>query len=356
MKVYIPIKEAHGLLNPYVATLFDAMKSKHKDVEIIYGEEFFWSIDVFDCDIVHIQWPDILLGKKTGNIKSCEDVKKRLEDIKRQHISIFSTCHNLAPHYSQLKEETEIYNIVYQYSDILLHLGKYSFDLLQQSLPHVKHLILPHHIYDEKYGQQSYAHGIKKLGLDKTKRYVICFGAFRSSEERKLVYQVSKLLNNHNIEILAPSFTTVSPPRGVIHKLYTSIKKKYYKTKYPHLHIKGDVVTDEELPYYYAVSDVAFIQRRKILNSGNVPMALMMGKVVVGPDVGNIGELLKSLNNPVFNVNSTPKEIYDIILDSIDLAYSGLGKKNQKYAYLSLSSSVVADQLFNYYLKNKKKS
>jgi hypothetical protein len=52
-------------------------------------------------------------------------------------------------------------------------------------------------------------------------------------------------------------------------------------------------VDDNILPYYYAASDLAFIHRVKILNSGNAIMPMLFGKVVVGPDVGNVGVLLK---------------------------------------------------------------
>lgn len=53
-----------------------------------------------------------------------------------------------------------------------------------------------------------------------------------------------------------------------------------------------ELIDNCDLPYYMAASDVIFIQRKDILNSGNVPLAFLYHKVVVGPKVGNIGELL----------------------------------------------------------------
>ena len=43
---------------------------------------------------------------------------------------------------------------------------------------------------------------------------------------------------------------------------------------------------------------MVFIQRTDILNSGNVPLALSFGRVVTGPDSGNIGGLLAETSTP----------------------------------------------------------
>ena len=35
----------------------------------------------------------------------------------------------------------------------------------------------------------------------------------------------------------------------------------------------------------------------------NIPLAFLFHKIVVGPNTGNIGELLKNTGNPTFNPN-----------------------------------------------------
>lgn len=64
----------------------------------------------------------------------------------------------------------------------------------------------------------------------------------------------------------------------------------------------SDELIDEcDLPYYMAASDVIFIQRKDVLNSANIPLAFLFHKIAIGPNVGNIGELLKSTGNPTFS-------------------------------------------------------
>lgn len=73
------------------------------------------------------------------------------------------------------------------------------------------------------------------------------------------------------------------------------------------------LIPDEQLPCYLAAADVVFIQRTDILNSGNVPLALSFGRVVTGPDSGNIGGLLAETGNPAFDP-ADPRSV-DIALE-----------------------------------------
>lgn len=62
-----------------------------------------------------------------------------------------------------------------------------------------------------------------------------------------------------------------------------------------------ELIDNCDLPYYIAASDVIFIQRKDILNSGNVPLGFLYHKVVMGPATGNIGEILAATGNPTFH-------------------------------------------------------
>ena len=102
-------------------------------------------------------------------------------------------------------------------------------------------------------------------------------------------------------------------------------------------------VSDEDLPYYYAASDIALIHRKEILNSGNLPMAFYMGKVVVGPNVGNVGEILRETGNPTFDVNNIDS-LEDSIKTAMRLKMHGKGGENKEYAQKKFTSEIVAEQ------------
>ena len=82
---------------------------------------------------------------------------------------------------------------------------------------------------------------------------------------------------------------------------------------------------------YMVSSNVIFIQRKDILNSGNVPLAFLYHKVVVGPKVGNIGELLEATGNPTFCPNNK-KDILRALKEARRLSIQGQGERNYSYA------------------------
>lgn len=38
-----------------------------------------------------------------------------------------------------------LYQLIYEYCDAFVHMGEYSFKLLQSDYPQAKHFIIPHH-------------------------------------------------------------------------------------------------------------------------------------------------------------------------------------------------------------------
>ena len=98
-----------------------------------------------------------------------------------------------------------------------------------------------------------------QLGLDPNRPVVLCFGSFRNDREKDLVRNAVENCGVAGVQLIAPTLAG-----------------------------KG-FVSDQELPLYFGAADVVFIQRVKILNSGNLPLGFYYGKVVVGPNLGDVG-------------------------------------------------------------------
>jgi glycosyltransferase involved in cell wall biosynthesis len=104
-----------------------------------------------------------------------------------------------------------------------------------------------------------------------------------------------------------------------------------------------EVIKDEDVPFYFAAADVVLIQRKQILNSGNVPTAFLFKKVVVGPDTGNVGEILKDTGNPTFN-STEDRTITNALEKAFLLEKQGLGEKNYNYACQNWNIQKVAGE------------
>jgi len=90
-------------------------------------------------------------------------------------------------------------------------------------------------------------------------------------------------------------------------------------------------IPHENVPGLLRVADLLVIPRKKALNSGNVALGFTFGTVVVGPDVGVIGEVLRETGNPVYDPTQ-PKSLGTALEQGIGLTRSGKGEENRAHA------------------------
>ncbi len=352
MKVFIVHKDIYDAGNPYIYTLKESIEKNHPDITFAWGEDIFWSEKILEYDIIHFHWPAAFLDCDAHH-HSLEDFSVQLKKIKDHGNKIVSTCHDLCPHYTQGASFADAITMVYKYSNAIFHLGEYSQHLFMETFPQSNHYILPHHIYDEVYTiRPTYEVARKKLGLSPSKKYILCMGAFRAQEERDVILYLSKKLKHKDVEFIAPAFAGV---RTSLKKEFPFVSKSYFHYLYyryvRRIHLTGKTwvpISDEDLPYYYAACDMAFVQRLKILNSGNAVMPLLFNKPVCGPDIGNVGSFLKEYGGYVFNVEdiaNLPQIIEKILLSPNPQKKLAIHAK----VYEQLSTNVIAQKQYDYY-------
>ena len=346
MKVFVVHEDPWNAGNPYIYTLIEGIQKSHQDCELAWGRDLFWSDAIYSFDIVHFHWPQTFMGK---DLHTEEELLHHIIKMKTIGIKIVSTCHDLEPHYDQFKDKAESMSIVYRNCDAIFHLGEYSKELYEEKYPAISHYLLPHHLYDTVYTNiPSKSESLNYLKLPEGYRYILCFGAFRAKQEKQLVLNLSKQLVGENIIILAPSFMNVWwRSFRLIHKRFM----KWFYKHYYNLYCTGSTwraVSDESLPYYYGAADIVFIQRLKILNSGNALLPMLFGKVIVGPDCGNVGPLLRHWNYPVFSTEDT-SNLGDIMRDALQMEENGIGLINRERQLANYSTAVVTEKLYDLY-------
>lgn len=347
MKIFMVHEDPWNAGNPYIYTLIEGIQKSHPDCSMGWGREQFWSDKIFSYDIVHFHWPQTFMGKDPHTET---DLLHHIERMKSSGVKIVATCHDLEPHYDQFEDKAESMKIVYSHCDAVIHLGEYSKDLFINRYPNAQHFLIPHHLYDTVYTDfPSREESLKALGLPADSAYILCFGAFRAKQERQLIISLSKQLNDKNIVLLAPSFMNIWWHRF---RLPNKCLLKWYYELHDRICCTGRTwraVSDQNLPYYYGAADVVLIQRVKILNSGNALMPMLFGKVVVGPDCGNVGPLLRHWNYPVFPVDDTSR-VGDCIKEALRIDKAGLGRQNRSRQFCEYSTSVITDRLYDTYM------
>lgn len=343
MRIFVAIYEddAHQAENPFAWTLEDAIKEQHKGIEFVSRKDEFWTDDKWD--IVHVMWPDIF----ESYMQEGRNLRERLRFLKNKGAKIISHIHNLKPH-TENEIVCKAYDIVYEESNIMIHLGTYSLELCKGKYPSKLHVLIPHHIYDTIYSHTilSKQEALNYFGY-KQGVYAICFGRVRNARERDLICRAVKACPN--MKFIVPRFIDI--PQGKINKRWIKqrLKRLYYRIKYPNMVISGkQYVTNEELPMYYAMADISFIQRIDTLNSGNVPLGMYFGNVIVGPKVGNVERLIDDTGNFSFDPGDT-KSIKRALEVAEEAVMLNKGEENREYAIHNWNTKHIAAELWQVY-------
>ena len=359
MRVYFVVCEpSERMFNHFVPSLGNALQKQ--GCEVVYGLERLWSDEVYDCDIVHFQWPEFVFGnqKKEFSDNDITRMSHRLKQLKEKGIKIFVQVHNLKPHTRNNNNILRLYELLYSQADVIVHMGNYSRELLQPQYPKAQHVVIPHHIYDDVYSfniPQEEAR--QRLHLPTDKKIILSFGKFRNDEERDFVlslkenYQLSIINYQLSILFLMPGFYRETlhtwNPKKLAVRLYNTCKYKLKGIKFC-----NEVIPDDLMQCYFCAADVVLIQRLDILNSGNLPMAFHAGKVVVGPYVGNVGEILSETGNFTFDPHDMRSAVSAL---QNALTETTKSKENRTYATERWASDLIATTLFSCYQQTKNK-
>ena len=349
MKVYFVVKEpSERTINHFVSSLGNALQKQ--GCEVAYGLKLLWTDEVLGYDIIHFQWPEGLFGL-FGHQVTDEELKRvnqRLVWLKEHGKKLFYTCHNLKPHTNKNENLLRLYQLIYSNADYVHHLGNYSCNLLQSKYPNAIHVVIPHHIYDDVLSFNiSQVEARQRLHLPTDKKIILSFGKFRTEEERNFVLSIkdSSLFTLHSSLFLMPGFYRQTlhtwNPKKLVTRLYHTL---FYRLK--GIQFSNEVIPDDMMQYYFCAADVVLIQRLDILNSGNLPMTFHAGKVVVGPDVGNIGPLLRETGNFTFDPHDM-RSATSALQKALEA--TSKGDDNKTYATEHWSSERIAASLLKCY-------
>lgn len=347
MKILITFREGETD-NLFVHTLFESIRRAGTD--IVCSVDKFWNDNDVNYDIIHFQWPEELVGWSCYDMQVVEQLRRRVNEWRARGSRFVYTRHNIRPHYGN-PVISAAYDIVEQAADTVVHMGQFSCDEFQARYPQSRNVVIPHHIYENTYREDiTQAEARRYLGISPKKFVITAFGKFRNREEVSMVLRAFRQANIRGKCLLAPRLFPFYQ-----HPWYSSAIKRWvsrlaYHTVIPLARLWGiqggsneEIVSDNDLPYYVAASDVVMVQRKHILNSGNIPLAFLFHKVVVGPDTGNVGELLRETGNPLFEADDT-RSIVAALHQARTLSQAGHGELNYQYAMTHMQLDKIGCQ------------
>lgn len=319
LKVLFVVKPGVGTITRHTFTETLGAALVKAGCRVDYGRDRFWRTKPGTYDIVHLQWPEILIGGKAeaATEATLARIRGRLAELKRAGSKIVYTRHNRLPHRIAGEGVEKLTEICETRVNAIVHMGETSRRECIAKHPEattVVQAVIPHHLKDEIDFSLSREAARSRLGIAADERVMLAFGAFRHEEEVALLRQAVAGLDVPRFRLLAPQ----CPGEGFV-----------------------GVVPDEELPVYFAAADVVFLPRVKVLNSGILPLAFDAARVCVGPSDGNAGEILRETGNPVFD-STDRASVQAAIHCGFELSAKGKGAENRAFARARWTPQMIA--------------
>ncbi|HIB49057.1 MAG TPA: hypothetical protein EYN07_10695 [Flavobacteriaceae bacterium] len=341
--------------NPF----FDSIE-KYSKHDYVYG-------DVSDFkttyDFVLINWPELLIDNKANVDNETTSFKNAVLNW-QGNFKIIYLVHNFKPHTNATKERLEMYKVVYEVSDIFIHMGSKSLELLQREFPSKAHYKIPHPLYEFPFKFYEKASARKILNIDSETKVVVAPGTIRKDKERTLVIDAFNAVQSKNKLLLVPRMKWQKSNiefrgRHMLKRFFDvkkAIERRINKPK-KDMRFGYGFIPFDDFSLQLSSADIIIIPRLDVLNSGNLFLGLSYKKIVVGPDIGNIVEFLDEFDLPRFKIedSSSLKKAMLFAEHLVEIGYEPSQKKLN-----TLKANVIADkwdQMYNseYHKSNKSK-
>ncbi|MBL1233291.1 MAG: hypothetical protein P1U44_09835 [Vicingaceae bacterium] len=343
MNIFLPFKKDKNPVLDEIEQYFDG--------NFIY--DHYKNFDNHQIDIVNIHWPESIFNYSEPSLNDLSDLETELKKWKTKSKIVY-TRHNILPHKSKSENLIELYRLVLQYCDGIIHMGNYSKTELESHYTELsikKSIVIPHPAYTLFKNQISKSEARKKLKIGEYKNVILVFGSIRTKAELKLIKTAFNNLKLENKYLLISNLNIYKPlPTTFLQRV-----KKFSLTKAEKLRlslsnnvtINYNFIENNDVQVYLNAADVLLIPRIDLLNSGNVFLGFSFKKIVVGPKIGNIAEVLEITNNPAFS----PKDANSatLALESAFKLHKKKGIENYNFVNNNCHPIIIAKSLKNFF-------
>lgn len=311
-------------------------------VDVTSSLDHFWSCRS-EFDIVHLHWPEHLFIR--NNI--CLSHLKEILGHWNQNSKVVITRHNITPH-ARKKEQMviydKLYDLIYSHVHGVVHMGEFSQRQIKKAGYAFRESIIPHHIYRKdllRYG------GFLRTEI--TARYALVAGAIRSEPERCLLKFIGPRLIKSGIKLVVPAWGRFEKDKYKHPLEYMLFKWEALRMSLgSNIKIGHSLVSEERLARLSQQCMFIVVPRIDSLNSGLVTHGFSHGKVVIGENYGNIGEVLRDTSNPTFNAYDYGS-IDEALAEGLRLVENNHGEKNRKYALRYLQPAHAATKYLSFF-------
>lgn len=345
--------------NRFLVDLNTALKQR---CDLTHSSDAFWNMEG-EFDVIHLHFPEYLTSDIQDAYQSrltdslIAEVEKRLQYwCERSRIVV--TRHVLLPHAARDDPQWErMYETVYRYAAGIAHFAQASIAEFKDRYAKTEfyrgepqHSIIPHHNYTSLPNEVSRQDARRRLSISKRASVMLVFGAIRNDEERELILRTFRGLKIPRKVLLVSRWREKLAKVSWIRLKYwlRDLNRLYYRL-HPRYRFNYGFVEEPDTQLYLNAADVLFIPRLRVLNSGNITLGMTFGRVVVGPDSWDVGQLLRETGNPVFDPED-PTTAVSAVEEGLRLAAEGkVGAANRELALGDWGADQCAERYIELY-------
>ena len=310
--------------NEYVSRIIEILETE-KNYQVTASLDEFWNTENPNTyQYIIINWPDYLFNWRKDLTQN--DIDKYLETVdfwQKKSAKIFIIRHDLYPHTHRTEFRIKLYDTANESANGIIHLGEYSqkeyFERYKNAQEQV-HQIIPHPLYKVFDTSISKEFAKRKLNIPQNSFYLFAAGSIGKKEDYDRCLKILKTVSHSKkkLGMNISGFLVKKPDRKKLFKFLVFKIKQIFNEKIRGVKTYHKFLPNDFLGLNVAAADLIIISRTNTLNSGNVFLGSQFGKIIIGPDCGNIKEQLSYLDQIIYShaaIDDTLKTLNEQIED-----------------------------------------
>jgi hypothetical protein len=308
-----------------------------------------------DYAIVNIQFPEAIFNWELPTREQLRDLEKNFI-LWKEKAKIVCTMNDFRKHYDNNVLFVDLFKLVHQYADGVIHLGDFSLNKYKKYFsPLCMHTVVYHPIYDSLLNNFKTKNIQEFIPFDLKDKYIVSsIGSIRSREEMKMILNFFKKIPKKNKVLIVPRMTQFSKTPSYVPYRYRKQYRKFvdflnfYSVRNEFCYLDNKFI---EYPYIVDLikkTSLMIIPRVANLNSGNLFLGITFDKNMAVPKGGNLTEVLDRLKIPAFNFGKISKlEVKNfVLLVENEKYFEQLNYKNNKEIFHPCNIAKEQDNFF----------
>lgn len=282
------------MANPFIRLLAEALRLEPDVTRVVASAAQFWEAPT-PLDVLLLQWPEALLNWQPPATDRIDRLAAQLDRWRQAARCVIIQVHNSRPHRTAAQDD-RLFATVYRAADAFVHSAPPSRVSLVEYLPEAadKPFAYIPLLLNDVYGTRL-PNARDALRIPAHDVVMLSLGALRHVDDLSLLVTGFRRLTQPGKRLLIVGSRLRQTPDTLL-----NLRHRIGAHLTPGITLTWRHAAPRRVQQYLSAADMLIISKRRVLNSSNLPLGFHFGLVVVGPDDGSVGYVLRETGNPVY--------------------------------------------------------